>query len=304
MATSGNLAFDPTFASILDEAAERAGMDPAALTQKHIASARASMNFMFNEWQVRDADPLYRVTQYSELLDVGTASYAMPAGAYDVLDLVMDANTSTWSMVITGITGTFTSGETITDSGSASGTVNADASASPLLFTGRVGTFDGTVTGGTSGATATAGTITAVNPSDQPLERISRQQWLDIGDKDFAGDPQKYYVDMSTLNQPTVVYWPVPDRVVTVTYDYMRYIETLGSLSETLDIHRPWYEACVAGLALRLAEKYNMARVSYLAPKAESSYRTARRAFSGNSRVIIQGIGFGRSNRTRRGSTV
>lgn len=302
MATSGNLAFDPTFAAILDEAAERAGIDPATLGQKHIASARASMNYMFNEWQIRDSDALYRVTQNSEALAAGTSTYAMPNGSYDVLDLVIDTN-AVWSMVITGITGTFTAGETITDAGSASGTVNATTSISPITFTARVGTFSGTVTGGTSGATATAGAITAVNATAQGLERISRQQYLNIADKTQVGTPKYYYVDQSSINDPQIVYWPTPDRVFTVTYDYMRYIETLGQLSETLDVHRPWLEAVVAGLALRLAEKYNLDRVPYLAPKAENAYRTARRAFSGNSRVILHGRGFGRT-RTRRGVSV
>jgi len=234
MATSGSFTFDPTFASILDEAAERAGMDPAALTHKHISSAKNSMNYMFNEWQIADGDPLYRIEATSVAVTAGDNDHTMPAGAYDVLDMMIDIDNS---------------------------------------------------------------------GSDQPLTRISRQEWLNISNKVLVGDPSKFYVDHSTLNTPVIYLWPVPEAALTIKYDYMRYIETLGAMSETLDIQRPWLEACVCGLALRLAEKYNMDRVAYLQGKAANSYQIARRAGSGNSRVIIQGKSFGRS-RTRRGVSV
>ena len=320
MATSGNLAFDPTFASILDEASERAGIDPATLTQKHVSSAKASLNYMFNEWQIRDADPLYRITQGTQYAVAGTSRYTMPTGAYDVLDMVFDPVLGNDHVAADGVStaasALFTSpgyGSDLTLTDYTAGTliIHSGADAGYYTISGtpvdNAGTLEITLTVNlTAAASSLSFSMVQAQTvfSDQPLNRISRQQYLDISDKQDTGDPQHFYVDMSTLNAPTIVVWPVPERVVKLTFDYMRYIETVGTLSETLDVHRPWLEACVTGLALRLAEKYNLERVPYLAPKAENAYRVARRAFSGNSKVIIHSIGFGRSNRTRRGSTV
>lgn len=50
MATSGEYGFDPEVAEIVDEAFERAGIDPATITTRHITSARRSMNFMMQSW--------------------------------------------------------------------------------------------------------------------------------------------------------------------------------------------------------------------------------------------------------------
>lgn len=230
MATSGSFAFDPTFASILDEAAERAGMDPASLNQKHITSARNSLNYMLVDWAARDGDPLYRIDTVSTTVASGTNTLALAAGAYDVLDLMIDVDQDN---------------------------------------------------------------------NERHLRRVSRQDYLSLTDKTEVGDPTMYYVDMATLNTPTITFWPTPNSTISVRYDYMRYHETLGALSETLDVHRPWLEAIVSGLALRLAEKYNMERVGYLMPKAEAAYQTARRAGSGNSRIVIAGRGFGRSRTLR-----
>jgi len=50
MATSGEYGFDPQVAEIVDDAFERAGIDPATITSRHITSARRSMNFMMQSW--------------------------------------------------------------------------------------------------------------------------------------------------------------------------------------------------------------------------------------------------------------
>jgi hypothetical protein len=50
MATSGDYGFDPEVAVIVDEAFERAGVDPATITSRHIQSARRSLNFMMQSW--------------------------------------------------------------------------------------------------------------------------------------------------------------------------------------------------------------------------------------------------------------
>lgn len=232
MATSGSYDFDPTFATMLDEAMERAGINPASSNHQHIKSAKMALNFMFNQWQIADSDVLYRIATSSATLSAGTSSFALASGAYDIIDAVIDRGN------------------------------------------------DG---------------------SDTPFARASRQDFLNVVDKDLQGVPYMYYVDHSTLNTPTAHVYPVPSTTVVVRYDYMRYVQTVGSLSETLDLHRPWLEAAVSGLAAAMALKFNIERYALLKPLADEAYRIAKRAGSGNSRVIITGRGFGRT-RTRRAS--
>jgi hypothetical protein len=232
MTTSGVTAFDPSFAQVLDESFERAGIDPSTISHRHIASAKLSINLLFTEWSVRDADVLYRVTQDTETVTSGTSSFTPQAGTYDVDTLVMEY---------------------------------------------------------------------ASDGKDLPIARISREDYLMLSNKDQTGRPSQYYVDQSTLNAPRVVLWPVPAATCVFTFDCLRYVQTPGRLSETMDVHRPWLDAMMAGLALRLAKKYNLPRVAMLDTEYRDAYAFARRAGSGNSQVILSGRSFGHPGRTRRG---
>jgi hypothetical protein len=232
MTTSGTFSFDPSFSQIMDEACERAGIDPSTISSRHINSAKMSLNLMFTEWVVRDGDALYRVDQDTETVVASTTYFTPQSGTMDLIDMVVDYNSE---------------------------------------------------------------------GSDIPMTRMSRQDYLELSDKDETGRPTMYYVDQSNLNAPRVYIWPVPDQSCTFTLDTLRYVETAGRLSETLDVHRPWLDACCAGLALRLAQKYQLNRVPLLQPAYEQAYDLARRAGGGKSQVVISGRGFGRGGRMRRG---
>lgn len=231
MATSGSFTYDPTFANIVDEAFEQAGIDPSTISQRHITSAKVSLNLMFTEWVARDGDVAYRVDNTTAAVAASETYFALTSGAVDIVDLVCDY---------------------------------------------------------------------ASDNRDVPMTRMSRQDYLNIPNKDETGRPSMYYVDHSNLNAPRAYLWPVPDATCTMTYDYIRYIETAGALSETLDIQRPWMAAVASGLALRLARKFNLTRVPMLESVAEREYMIARRAGSGNSQVIIATRAFGAGGRMRR----
>lgn len=231
MTTSGITAFDPSFAELLDEACERAGIDTATISERHIKSAKMSLSLMFTEWVVRDGDALYRLAQDTETVLPSVGSFTPQAGTMDLIDMVVEYNAS-------GV--------------------------------------------------------------DQPMTRRSREDYLNLPDKDEEGQPKFYYVDQSSLNAPLVRVWPIPDSECVFTFDCLRYMQTPGLLSETLDVHRPWLEAVSAGLALRLAEKYNLTRVQFLAAKAENAYLLARRAGSGASEIVLSGRSFGARGRTVR----
>ena len=54
MATSGTFVFNPELAELMDEAFERARIDPAHITWRHISSARRSMRLMCVDWATKD----------------------------------------------------------------------------------------------------------------------------------------------------------------------------------------------------------------------------------------------------------
>lgn len=239
MTTSGSYTFGPTVGGILDEAAEQAGIDPASINERHISSAKMSLNLMFTEWAARDGDAIYRVaTGNSTITPNGPPStlnsFVLPTGAIDITsnDLNMNYNSAT---------------------------------------------------------------------QVEPITRISRQAYLNIPTKTNTGKPTTFYVDRATLNTPTVYLYPIPDQVTVFYFDYMRFVQTVLTLGENPDIETLWIAAAVQGLAARLALKFNPDKYALLAGLAEASYRTARRAGSGNTALIIKGRGFGSSSRTMRG---
>lgn len=88
MATSGTWAWAPTVAEIIDEAFERARIDPATITVYQQFSARRSLNALLTDWSNRGLN-LWTVEQRTLTLVAGTASYPLPAEVIDVLDAVL-----------------------------------------------------------------------------------------------------------------------------------------------------------------------------------------------------------------------
>lgn len=64
MATSGTFVFNPELAELMDEAFERARIDPAHITARHIRSARRSISFMLVDWATKDYHD-FRISQES-----------------------------------------------------------------------------------------------------------------------------------------------------------------------------------------------------------------------------------------------
>lgn len=231
MTTSGSYTFDPTVATLMDNAFARAGVDQKTITSQHISTAKTLLNLMMIEWAAQDPDAKYRIVQGTSTVASGTSNFTLATGAVDVVDLVIEYNSG-----------------------------------------GR----------------------------DLPIARISRQDYLNITDKTETGRPSSYYVDNATLNTPKVYFWPVPDAQIDVTYDYLRYVQTVSALSETLDSHRLWLEAITANWASKIALVYNAEKYPLLAGLADRSYQIAKWSGSGKARIVVGGRGFGSIGRQRR----
>jgi hypothetical protein len=299
MATSGSFAFAPTFAQILDEAMERAGIDPSKTSTRHIQSAKMSLNLMFTEWTARDGDVLYRVASSTAQIDAS----AIVTGSISGTVLTVTSVTSGALAVGQALYGDdVINGTLITSLGSGTGgvgTYNLDVSqdVSSTDITATLSSF-ALPTGGWDAEDLVM--QYGLTGGDLSLTRISRQQWLNITDKSVVGQPNTWYLDESALNAPRVVVYPAPDAACFFRFDYLRYVNTVTGLSENMDTHRQWYEAICAELGARLALKFNLDRFKILSALAGDAYKTARRSGSGKSRIIITRKGFGAPGRTLR----
>ena len=87
MATSGTYAFQPEIAELIDEACERAGIDPETLTARHLRSARRSMNFIFSDW-ANEGINLWQIEEEIIPLVQGTATYNTTSDTIAILDVM------------------------------------------------------------------------------------------------------------------------------------------------------------------------------------------------------------------------
>lgn len=93
MATSGTYLFNPELAELVDEAFERARIDDAGVTSRHILSARRSMRFMLADWATKDYHD-FRIQQESMTLVQGQAAYVagtdfdLSAGGVNLVEII------------------------------------------------------------------------------------------------------------------------------------------------------------------------------------------------------------------------
>lgn len=103
----------------------------------------------------------------------------------------------------------------------------------------------------------TVDAISLVINNDGNDYRISR-----IGFNEYAGQvnkakqarPTQYWIERLTA-QPVLNLYPVPDKVYTIKIWRLRRIQDAGSAANTLDIPFRFYEALIAGVALRIGKK-------------------------------------------------
>tara|TARA_B100001093_G_scaffold482245_1_gene513706 strand:+ start:28 stop:699 length:672 start_codon:yes stop_codon:yes gene_type:complete len=86
MATSGSRDFDIDVAEIIEEAYERCGLE--VRTGYDTKTARRSLNLMFADWANRGLN-LWTVTQATQALTSGTATYTFTTAYTDILEVVL-----------------------------------------------------------------------------------------------------------------------------------------------------------------------------------------------------------------------
>lgn len=193
MAILSTYNFSPEIAECLDEAFERAGVNPQDVGEDHITSAMRSMKFMLNsEWSLLGIRQ-WMIVRATQNMSVGLSSFDLPVGAIDMVGAVL----------------------------------RRDA-------------------------------------RDTPMQPMSRQDYLEIADKEKNGRPDRYFADRR-YNKVTVYLWERGENTTDVmVYDYFRQLSDVGAMSNTLDMPTQMMEAFIAGLAAKLAWKFNVERYQQL----------------------------------------
>jgi len=100
--------------------------------------------------------------------------------------------------------------------------------------------------------------------NETEMHRISRDDYFILADKSDQGRPDRYYVDRQAATK-IVRFWQASENTTDqILFEYFRQIQDVGELSNTLQMPAHAYEACCAGLAWRLAVKFQPKRESAL----------------------------------------
>jgi hypothetical protein len=109
--------------------------------------------------------------------------------------------------------------------------------------------------------------------TDIIIERISREQYLDVPDKTTQAQPAQYYVQRTNI--PKVFLYPTPNRSYQLRYYYIRRIEDAGSYTNTTDINFRFLPCLAAGLSYYLSLKYAPERTQGLKAIYEEEFARA-----------------------------
>ena len=90
------------------------------------------------------------------------------------------------------------------------------------------------------------------NVFDFVMSPCSRSDYMSYPNKLIQGRPIQYHT--SRLTSPTITIWPVPSPMyMTLSYNYKRTIQDIGTLTNTPDIPERFFEALALGIASRLS---------------------------------------------------
>jgi hypothetical protein len=109
--------------------------------------------------------------------------------------------------------------------------------------------------------------------TDIIIERISREQYLDVPDKTTQAQPAQYYVQRTNI--PKVFLYPTPNRTYQLRYYYIRRIEDAGNYTNTTDVNFRFLPCLAAGLSYYLSLKYAPERTQGLKAMYEEEFARA-----------------------------
>lgn len=99
---------------------------------------------------------------------------------------------------------------------------------------------------------------------DTPMYPMSRAEYLEVPDKTVPGRPSRYFED-KRYDRVTIKTWQVAENSTDImVIDYLKVMSAPGEMGNTLQLPPMAYECFASGLAMRLAQKYNLDRYNQL----------------------------------------
>jgi hypothetical protein len=109
--------------------------------------------------------------------------------------------------------------------------------------------------------------------TDITIDRISREEYLNVPDKTTQARPAQYYVQRA--NPTTVYLYPASDGVYEFVYYRIRRIEDAGDYTNTADVNYRFLPCLASGLAYMLSLKYAPERMGVLKQIYEEDFQRA-----------------------------
>ena len=215
------------FGECIDEAAEQAGLDPAALTHRHLNSMTRSFDLVMIEIENEGAKPEYRMETSTFTINAGDGVIVLPEDTVDVTEVVISSGDSDLGM-------------TRTHRDDYLRLTNKEGRGRPVMYFVSKSLND------------EANLIT--DPTGYGAGPISTGMWGGVV------SPTPNLVDPKML-----VVWPINDTDgVKIKVNRLRYAGAPSLLSEKLDARRNWLDTICTGLAARTAQKWNIDRFDML----------------------------------------
>ena len=121
--------------------------------------------------------------------------------------------------------------------------------------------------------------ITGTDEVDTPMEIITRDEYIQLGNKATNGPPILLYYDPQLTSALATVYvYPTPDTTVATNYNvkiyYQRPFEDFDASTDTPDFPQEWYSTLKWKLAAELAFEYGVpgSRIDRIIEKAEMEH--------------------------------
>lgn len=109
--------------------------------------------------------------------------------------------------------------------------------------------------------------------TDITIDRISREEYLNVPDKTTQARPAQYYVQRT--NVPKVFFYPAANQVYGFVYYRIRRMQDAGAYTNTTDVNFRFLPCLASGLAYQISLKYAPERVQLLKQIYEEDFTRA-----------------------------
>ena len=109
--------------------------------------------------------------------------------------------------------------------------------------------------------------------TDVYIQRISREDWLNVPDKTTQARPAQFYVQRTNI--PKVFFYPAADQNYTFVYYRIRRIQDAGAYTNTSDVNFRFLPCLASGLAYYLSLKFAADRAAALKAIYEEDFQRA-----------------------------